>query len=274
MSELFGNDSGKLSKHNVMKDDFGWEIPVELVPVPSEGKLYSPDSVLYNKKGLKIKAMTAREEDFLMSPALIKEGTALDHVVKSCLIDNNFDIDDLLSGDKNAILTSIRITGYGPDYLIKIRCNSCNSFNDVKVDLSGLEIKRLKIQPHSEGSNLFLYELPVTKKKVLFKFNTVKEQKRKRQHMENLENANLAKGIGYITMLLEYSIHSIDGITDKNKLKHFILNMPARDSKSLRKYITDHEPGIEMKDHFKCKNCNSHNKFDIPITSNFFWPSE
>jgi len=273
MSELFGSDAEKMKKHNVLKEDFGWEIPMELVPIPSQGLIYHPDSSLYNKKTIKIKAMTAKEEDFLSSPALIKEGTALDYVVKSCVIED-IDLDDLLVGDKNAILTSIRITGYGADYDVKVRCNSCSAFNEVRVNLSELKIKRLEIEPCQKNTNLFEYTLPVTGKKVIFKLSTVKSEKQKRSHIENLEKSNMGNTIGPVTMFLEYAIHSIEGITDKNKIKHFILNMPARDAKSLRNFIAEHEPGIEMKDTFKCKNCNSFNKFDIPVNSNFFWPSE
>lgn len=273
MSSLFGTDSEKLQKSNIMKDDFGWEIPVELAPLPSEGRLYDPNSALYNKKTLKIKAMTAKEEDILMSPALIKEGTALDHVIKSCLIDKSFNIEELLVGDKNAILTAIRVTGYGSDYGVKVRCNSCSAFNDLKINLSDIKINRLKIEPHSKDSNLFLFKLPITGKNVLFKFNSIKTERAKQQHIENLQKANLGNTVGYVTTSLEYSIHSIDGVSDKNKIKHFIMNMPARDAKELRKYIAENEPGMDMKDNFICKNCNSHNEFDIPITSNFFWPS-
>ena len=66
-----------------MKDDFGWEVPVELVPIPSKGVIYSPETSLFNKESVKIKAMTAREEDILSSQALIKEGTVLEHLVRS-----------------------------------------------------------------------------------------------------------------------------------------------------------------------------------------------
>ena len=273
MSKLFGSDAQKMQKHNIMKEDFGWEIPMELVPIPSQGIIYHPDSSLYNKKTIKIKAMTAREEDYLSSPALIKEGTALDYVIKSCVLED-INTDDLLIGDKNAILTSIRITGYGSNYDVKVRCNSCSVFNDIDINLTDLKIKRLELKPAQQNTNLFSYKLPVSGKHVLFKFNTTQLEKERRQHIENLENLNLGNTIGQVTLFLEYAIHSIEGITDKNKIKHFVMNMPARDAKSLRNFISKHEPGIEMKEHFRCKNCNSHNHFDIPINSNFFWPSE
>ena len=67
---------------NVMKDTFGWEVPQELVPIPSEGKIYNPDSTLYGKKTVQIKAMTAKEEDILTSQAFLKEGTVIQNLIK------------------------------------------------------------------------------------------------------------------------------------------------------------------------------------------------
>ena len=69
-------------KTNVLKDDFGWEIPVESIPLPSNGVIYSPDSILHNKKTVQIKAMTAQEEDIIMSQAYAKEGTTILYLIK------------------------------------------------------------------------------------------------------------------------------------------------------------------------------------------------
>ena len=68
---------------NVTKDDFGWEIPVEVVPLPSNGTIYNPDTTLYNKETLQIKAMTAKEEDILSSQAYIKEGVVIKKLIES-----------------------------------------------------------------------------------------------------------------------------------------------------------------------------------------------
>ena len=70
---------------NVMQEDFGYEVPVESVPLPSRGVVYSTDSPLYGKETVDIRAMTAREEDILTSRALIKKGTVITHLIKSCL---------------------------------------------------------------------------------------------------------------------------------------------------------------------------------------------
>ena len=79
---------GPIKVSNVMKDDFGFEIPVESVPLPSKGVIYSEEGALFGKDTIDIKPMTAREEDILTSRAYIKNGTVLTKLLSSCIIDN------------------------------------------------------------------------------------------------------------------------------------------------------------------------------------------
>ena len=73
---------------------------------------------------------------------------------------------------------------------------------------------------------------------------------------------------------MDATIISIDGITDKNKIAHFVKNMPAWDSKSLRRYVNNNEPGIDMTHEFVCKNCGHKNNAVMPMNSEFFWPTK
>jgi hypothetical protein len=274
MSELFGKEAtSHMMSRNVMKEDFGWEIPVESVPIPSRGIIYSPDTVMYKKDMVKIKAMTAREEDILASQAYIKEGTVIDNLMKSCIMEQGFDSEQLILGDRNALLVAIRITGYGSDYNLNVRCNNCSEYNDIVVDLGSLEIKRLSIKPVAEGNNLFEFTLPVTKKKVQFKFSTAVDEKDKRHKKESFKKHSLGPISGDVTTALEYAIMTVDTVTDKNKIKHFVMNMPALDAKRLRDFMRKNEPGMKMESEFNCKHCAFHNEFAIPITTEFFWPT-
>ena len=256
---------------NIMKDTFGWEVPVETVPLPSKGELYSETSGLKGKATIQIKAMTANEEDILLSQAYIKEGTVIEKLIESC-VTSNINVDDLILGDKNALMISIRITGYGQDYNVYANCPYCNHKNDVCVDLTGLPIRRMKIQPVKIGQNIFSFQLPVTKKTVHFRFTDGHVEKER----DIIKKKYKALGINKennITGYLESVILSIDGVEDKNKITHFIKNMPARDSKELRKFITENEPGIDMKWEYQCQSCNANNQINIPITPEFFWPN-
>ncbi len=260
------------SQNNVLKDDFNWEIPFETVPLPSKGVVYDPNTSLFNKDSIRIKAMTAREEDILTSQALLKEGTVIENLIRSCVTDQTFDVNDLISGDRNALLVSIRITGYGSDYKMQHNCANCGHKNEVIAQLSELSIKRLKEDPVENGKNLFKFVLPVTKKTVEYKFMTGHDEKELEFTNKRKESLGIQKD-GAITSFLENSIVSIDGITDQLKIKHFINNMPALDSRKLRLHIKENEPGIDMNWEYTCKNCKSDNTLNLPVTSEFFWPT-
>ena len=273
-NEVFGASQASqagFQTRNVMKDDFDYEVPIESVPIPSSGIIYPPESGLYSKESIEIKAMTAKEEDILTSRALIEKGTVITELIKSCVIDKSINVDDMISGDRNALMTALRITGYGSEYNVQVDCPECGTTNKPTFDLAGLPIKRLEIQPVAEGSNLFEFQLPVTKKTVQFKFLTGKDEAdmttiQERQKKQGMKSDNL------VTSRLQYSIVSINGVTDKTKINMFIRNMPARDSLSLRKYIDSNEPGIEMKSWMQCEACHEHSEVNLPIGASFFWP--
>jgi hypothetical protein len=49
----------------------------------------------------------------------------------------------------------------------------------------------------------------------------------------------------FVTNRLEMMVQSIDGNENKGDIHEFITNMPAMDSRKLRKYISDNEPGVD-----------------------------
>jgi len=256
---------------SVMKEDFNFEVPVEAVPLPSRGVVYPSDSPLFRQETVDIRSMTAREEDILTSRALIKKGTVITHLLKSCMTDKRIDPDEILTGDRNALMTAVRITGYGGDYNVEVDCPACGGRSKQSFDLAALPIKRLTIDPIAEGSNLFEFVLPMTNKKVRFKFLTgadeaeiavIQERKKKR----GISSDNL------VTQRLMFAIHSIESITDRTKISMFCRNMPARDSLELRRHIDRNEPGIDMKSWMDCPSCLEHTEVRLPIGAAFFWP--
>ena len=272
-SEIFGSMKEHMPTHNVMRDDFGFEVPVETVPLPSGGKCYDEGHPLHGKDTVEIRAMTAREEDILTSKALIKKGTVISHLIKSCMIDKRVDPDTLLAGDRNALMVALRVTGYGIDYKVEVDCPACGERSKHTFDLSELPVKRLDIDPVAIGQNIFEAQLPVTKANVRFKLLTghdeqeimtaAERRKKQGQRAENL-----------VTQRLKYAIVSANGISDKNKLEMMVSNLPARDSLFLRKFIDNNEPGIEMKSWMDCPSCLEHSEVRLPLGAAFFWPDE
>jgi len=106
--------------------------PTEIVDLPSKGYFYPETSPLSSGK-VELKYMTAKEENILTSQNLIKDGTVIDILLQSLIVNKDIKVEDLLIGDKNAIMVAARILGYGKDY--DFTYDGVNQ----KVDLTRLE---------------------------------------------------------------------------------------------------------------------------------------
>ena len=273
-NEVFTASDAKaagMQTRNVMSDDFGYEVPIESVPLPSRGIVYPADSPLYGKDTVDIRSMTAREEDILTSRALIKKGTVITHLIKSCLIDKSIDVNSMISGDRNALMTALRITGYGTDYKVEVDCPACCERSKQDFNLAELPIKRLETQPVADGANLFEFTLPISKKKIRFKFLTGQDESDITIQTERAKKQGAA-GENLITTRLKHSIVAIEGVADRTKIGMFIRNMPAKDSLMLRRFMDDNEPGIDMKSWMTCPHCLEHAEVRLPLGASFFWP--
>jgi hypothetical protein len=255
-----------------MRDDFGYEVPVESVPLPSRGVVYPNTSPLHGQETIDIRAMTAREEDILTSRALIKKGTVITNLLQSCIVDKKISVPEMLAGDRNAVMVALRITGYGSEYVSEAECPTCNAKSKQEFDLSQLSVKPLEIDPVANGENSFEFTLPVTKKKVLFKFLTGLDEEEIVQIQERKKKTG-AIADSLVTTRLQYAVTSVDGKTDKALISNFIRNMPAKDSLSLRSFIDKHEPGIDMKVFMDCPSCSETSEIRMPMGAAFFWPS-
>jgi len=271
-SALFGGAvPAGIQTRDVMRDDFGFEVPLESVPLPSNGVVYPSESALHMKETVEIRSMTAREEDILTSRALIKKGTVITELIKSCLIDKKIYVPDMLAGDRNAIMVALRITGYGAEYTVEADCPKCNARSKQEFNLGEMPIKRLQIEPVAKGQNVFEFKLPVTKKTVNFKFLTGRDEEEINTIQERTKKQG-AQADNIVTNRLQFAIVSIDGKADRSSINGFIRNMPARDSMSLRKFIDANEPGIDMKGNFDCPSCSDVNEVRVPLGASFFWP--
>lgn len=273
-NEVFSAQAAKAAGfqvRDVMRDDFGYEVPVDAVPLPSGGVVYPTDNPLHGQETVDIRAMTAREEDILTSRALIKKGTVITELIRSCLVDKRVDVDSMLIGDRNAVMVALRVTGYGAGYTAEVTCPECSESSKQEFSLLDLPIKRLEDQPISPGENLFVFDLPITKKKIQFKLMTGRDEQEIATIVERMKKQG-QKTDSLVTTRLLHSVVSVDGITDRNKVQAFVRNMPAGDSLALRKHMDRIEPGIEMKAWMECQHCSESSEVRLPMGASFFWP--
>lgn len=260
----------------VMRQDpmkeFGWEVPYELAPLPSRGLVYPKNSPLHNKEVVSIKAMTAKEEDILLSRAYSKAGTTVSELLKSCITESDIDTSHLLSGDRQSILVAIRITGYGSNYDADVICPACNERVKNIFDLTSLALRPISIDPKEPGVNEFDYVLPISKKRIIFKFMTGRDEEELTTIIERRKKLLGDGAENPVTTRLAHQIVSIEGITDRNKINVFVNNMPAADSRALRLHIEKNEPGLEMNVDMTCAKCGTESEVGLPIGPSFFWP--
>tara|TARA_Y100001970_G_C14163151_1_gene819722 strand:+ start:553 stop:1413 length:861 start_codon:yes stop_codon:yes gene_type:complete len=255
---------------NIMKDEFGLDIPTESVPLPSKGAVYQADHPLYNQETVEIRAMTAREEDILTSKALIKKGTVITELLRSCIVDKRVNPQDLLIGDRNAIMTALRITGYGASYQVEVGCPSCGEKSKQDFNLSELPINRLKSPPIADGANVFECKID-DKITIRYRYLTGADeaaitQATERKKKQGFQSDNL------ITTRYLNQVVAVNDITDRTKISMFVQKMPTRISRALRKHMDDNEPGIEMKARMQCPHCFEESEVGMPLGASFFWP--
>ena len=236
------------------------KFPTEIIELPSKGLVYPPDHPLRSGK-VEMKYMTAKEEDILTNQNYIKKGIVLDKLLSS-LIMGKFDIKELITGDKNALLIASRILGYGKDYTFNYDGTEYN------IDLTQLDNKPFdETKITSKGT--FKFTLPATGTEVEFKLLNDKDNENIDQEIESMKKLNKDSS-SEITTRLKYQIVSIDGDTDKNNIRLFIEQMLAQDSRALRKYIKDISPDINLSTKVKIDGVEE--DIDIPISLSFFWP--
>ena len=244
--------------------DENFKFPTETVELPSLGLIYPKDNPLSSGK-IEMKYMTAKEEDILTNQNYIKDGSVLDRLVKALIV-SKIDYNDLVVGDKNAIMVASRILGYGAEYTFK--------YNDeeVTVDLSTLESTYLSEDAMKEpGVNKFTFTCPASKTVIEFKLLTGKDDKKIKSEIKGLQKINKNTNPEMSTRL-KYMILSVDGKTEDKDIRNFVDNyFLARDSRSLREYIKSFQPDVDMKFNFESSG-GIDEEVSLPMTVNFFWP--
>jgi len=241
------------------------KFPSEVIDLPSEGKLYSEGHPLKDGK-IEIKYMTAREEDILTSQNLIKKGVVIDRLMDSLILTPGVKSDDLILGDKNAVMVAARVLAYGPEYVCEVLNPNTNETLNHTFNLADCPFKKL---PDGITENKFEITLPISKKVITFKLLTGKEEVIITEELKASEKIN-SEIKPELTTRLRHSITSVDGDYKQATINNFVQNLLARDSMYLRSEIKKVSPDIELSQEIEIGGESV--KVDIPMTVGFFWP--
>ena len=241
-----------------------FNLPTETVELPSKGLLYPEDSPL-SSGTIEMKYMTAREEDILSNTNYLTNGTAIDKLLNSLIITEGFDYNDLLLGDKNAIMLAARILSYGKDYEF--------SFKGEKVtfDLSTLEPKPFREDLVNGRKNEFNFTLPQTKNEITFKLLTHGDEVNISKEVKGLQKLDKESNPEGSTRL-KYIITSINGSRESADIRKFVDNfLLAKEARELRTYYSKIAPDVDFNGRVQTSN-GVEEDVTVPIGLNFFWP--
>ena len=243
--------------------------PTEFVELPSKGLYYPEGHPLKGKSSIEIKHMTAKDEDILSSPSLLKEGVALDRMLKNIVINKQIDIDSILIGDKNAILIAARQTGYGNVYQTEVICPNCGKRDTHEFGLAQTQkVHHGEIPDDATVNEKGNFEviLPSSKVKIEIKLLRGKDEKKIIKMISSEKKATM---IDHYRMM----IVSANGVEDRNMLNEFIDLMPIKDASYLKKTYKKLNPNVELKYGFQCYSCFHTQELEVPFGADFFWPN-
>lgn len=255
-------------------DPLSFVAPTEFVDLPSRGS-YPKDHPLHGKEVIEMRFMTAKEEDILASQTLLKKGLAIERMLDSLIMDKNIKAQDLLIGDRNALIVAARISGYGANYKTQIGCPSCGSTSHFDFDLT-----QQHIHESQENEELGLIKLENGNFKTTMPFSKFNIEFRILDGKDELMMAKLAAdkkkmkmNESVLTDQFKLMIVSIEGHTEKTIISRYVDNMPTLDSTKLKACYKVAAPDVKIKNDFECNSCGFQQEMEVPFNTDFFWPN-
>ena len=240
-----------------------FKFPTEVIDLPSKGILYPKDNPLSSGK-IEMKYMTAREEDILTNQNYIKNGTVIDELLKALIV-SKINYNDLITGDKNAIMLAARVLGYGKDYTFTY------DGEEHVVDLTSLDTSEFNTDGIEQGVNEFHFTLPNSKTPITYKLLTHGDDRRIESELKGLKRIN-KKASPELSTRLKHMITSVDGETDTKTIREFVdTYLLAMDSRALREHVRATQPDVDLTYEIEGPDGDV-KEIDIPIGLNFFWP--
>jgi len=248
-----------------------YDFPTQVISLPSEGRCYPKDNPLSSGQ-LEIKYMTAREEEILSSQNLIRKGVVLDKLFESIIVDSSINPDDIILGDKNAIMLATRILGYGPEYQIEME-DEYGDKKKIEVDLGKVQTKEINLDTLNE-QNTYKFTTPVGKNELEFKLLTHGDEKAIDTDVKAMRKFNKGGVSSELTTRYRYIIKTVDGKEDTKSIVDFINNkFLARDTRAFRDYIASISPDVNMEFEYENPETGEKEARPIPMGVGFFWPS-
>jgi hypothetical protein len=242
------------------------------IALPSNGILYPTDSLL-SKGKLNVRYMTGRDEDIFANPTFIKNNDVLFQLIKSLVVDKDFNPYDLVMSDMVYLIVAIRIMSLGDTITFKdVQCPKCGEIEPiVTISLTNIKENPPKFMPDSNNTNLFSLKLPDSNKVVTLKVVTGKDIKELDANIKKAKASNLSR---LFTLVTSSPLVSVDDkpIENMGDRLNFIDNLSLRDMRAIRQHIVDISGATEGNIPHVCTHCGHESEIKISLDETFFFP--
>lgn len=167
------------------KREYNANVQFDIIPLPSKGQTYK-----HKTDRLQVAYLTANDENMFISPNLYRDGLLIDFLLNEKIMEAGIDPQELLDGDRDAIILWLRATGYGNEFPITAKDNETGEEFDTVVDLSKIEFKEFNLK--SDENGWFDFTLPMSKDEVKFKFLNHRETEELKE-LDVIDNVSAVK---------------------------------------------------------------------------------
>ena len=185
-------------------NDVDPSLQYDVIQLPSNGQCYKS-----KVDRVPVAYLTAYDENIITSPNLYKDGLVIDFLLKNKVVNSDINVDDLVSGDADAIILFLRATSYGPDFPIVVKDPDSGEQIDTVIDLTKLKPKEFKLIGDENGH--FEFTTPLRKDKIKFRYLT-RNQERKLRRITELE------GYGTKSHMLDIERETLLGALSNDKV--------------------------------------------------------
>lgn len=231
--------------------------------------LYLPSQGLYSTKKpfIYVKYLTAKEELILTAPMLDYTNIGLDMVLKSCIMDDDINYDDLIIPDKIALQLFLRINSFGQKIELNLICPHCLKEGKSPLDLSILQAKDVIEKPDEKGEHTYFIDNKKNNPSIKVKYKplTISDDRKIKEELLKEENLQTAKN--ELLLTYKYQICSINDNEDKDYIMKSVRNLPIVVSRKMREHFNRILPEIQNDITLICEHCTKpiYDKFGLDI---------
>jgi hypothetical protein len=216
---------------------------------------------LPSRPEIELREMTGAEEELLTNQRLIRNGDAVNQVLKNCIVrigekseTATSDVLAMLSGDRLFVLVRLRQISLGDEVELELVCPNvaCRAKNRATVSINDLPVT-----PYGEERE-FTFALPASGAKVRFGYLDGHKEKRLAQMQEpSISSAMLIR------------ILDIDGNPPSKKA---LAEMSMRDRSALRQEMIRIDAGIDTAIELDCDSCGTRIRTRLEAEPGFLFP--